>query len=224
MSESFPKQHRGLSGAHLCSLAPNAAPFQRGLWGPDQEGRSLQPGQGGGLVASGLEPGAALLRFLRTLVSFLVPPSPPLITCAPTGGAEAFSVFLLVTVFVLCCASQWIVCFSMLGKEKNRNASPCYQLCRSSSHLGEFSLGWFGVMSEASWKRSSGCWPLRLAGVFNRGGVGEGMSCWMGPCPPLCGRERGLSCVGFSAGGRRESLNREENKTTPSLSFLSVRS
>lgn len=124
----------------------------------------------------------------------------------------------------LCCASQWIVCFSMLGKEKNRNASPCYQLCRSSSHLGEFSLGWFGVMSEASWERSSGCWPLRLAGVFNRGGVGEGMSCWMGPCPPPCGRERGLSCVGFSAGGRRESLNREENKTTPSLSFLSVRS
>ena len=60
----------------------------------------------------------------------------------------------------------------MLGKEKNRNASPCYQLCRTSSHLGEFSLGWFGVVSEASWERSLGCWPLRLAGVFNRGGGG----------------------------------------------------
>ena len=134
------------------------------------------------------------------------------------------SIFCFSPVFVLCCASQWIVCFSMLGKEKNRNASPCYQLCRSSSHLGEFSLGWFGVMSEASWERSSGCWPLQLAGVFNRGGVGEGMSCWMGPSPPPCRRERGLSGVGFSAGGRRESLNREENKTTPSLTFLSVRS
>ena len=50
-------------------LAPNTAPLQRGPWRPGQEGRSLQPGQGGRLVASGLEPGVVLL-ILQTLVSF----------------------------------------------------------------------------------------------------------------------------------------------------------
>ena len=51
-------------------LAPNTAPLQRGPWRSGQEGRSLQPEQGGRLVALGLEPGVVLL-ILRTLVSFL---------------------------------------------------------------------------------------------------------------------------------------------------------
>lgn len=170
-------------------LAPNTAPLQRGPWRSGQEGRSLQPGQGGRLVALGLEPGVVLL-ILRTLVSFFVPPS-PLITCTPTGGTEAFSVFFLITVFVLCCASRWMVSVSpRWGKRKTETLLPVISSaipCRTSESFLWASLGsCLGPPGGGP----RGCWPLRLAGVFNRGGVGEGMSCWMGPSPPPCERER----------------------------------
>lgn len=54
--------------------------------------------------------------------------SPPLIT--PPLEGEKRSVFLLVAVSVPCVLPLGCLCFSTLGKEKNRTASPCYQHCR----------------------------------------------------------------------------------------------
>ena len=203
-------------------LAPNTAPLQRGPWRPGQEGRSLQPGQGGRLVASGLEPGVVLL-ILQTLVSFFVPPSPPLITRIPTGGTEAFSVFSLVTVFVLCCASRWMVSVSpRWGKRKTETLLPV--ISSAVPHRTSESSLWASLGSclgpPGGGPRGAG--PCGWRGSL----IGEGWrkGCPAGWDPPhLCARGRGLSCLGFSEGRRQESLNGETNKT-PSLTLLSVRS
>ena len=148
-------------------------------------------------------------------------PSSPLITHAHWRRGSIFCFFA--SSLSLSCVvppGGWSLFLHAGEREKQKRFSVISSAvpCRT---LGS-SLGWFGVMPGASGGRSSGCWPLWPAGVFNRGGVGEGMSCWMGPSPPPCERERGLSCLGFSEGGRRESLNGEMNKTL-SLTLLSVR-
>lgn len=153
-----------------------------------QEGRSPQPVQGGGLVTAGLELvvaaslrvphvglGAVLFLLLLTLPSLLPPPLPcfalqGLIT--PLLEAEKCSVFVIVTVFVRVCSHSLVFVSQCWGKRKNRNTS-CYQLCsllvRPGSSLGAQSGSHQCLLGEVPSGLASG-----LAGVFERGGSGEG--------------------------------------------------
>lgn len=204
-------------------LAPNTAPLQRGPWRSGQEGRSLQPGQGGRLVALGLEPGVVLL-ILRTLVSFFVPPSPPLITCTPTGGTEAFSVFFSSSLSLSCVVPPggWSLFLHAGEREKQKHFSLLSVLpSLVAPRRVFFGLVWghaWGLLGEVLGVAGPCGWRGSLIGE------GWGKGCPAGWDPPhLRARGRGLSCLGFSEGGRRESLNGETNKTL-SLTLLSVRS
>lgn len=221
--------HRGPDGAHLSSLAPTS-PLSRGeVCALVREGRSLQPARGGGLVPlQGLHVGCALCCSgscrLCPLVSSL-----PLSSSdnTPAGGREAFC-FSPRRCLCPVCAPSWLSVFLDAGERgKTEPLLLVISTAVPLSGLGRFPLGSFGVMPGASRGRSSGCWPLWLAGVFKRGGVGGELWgerdpplvgnvcsvkwCWLEPSQPPRGRERGLKLHGLLWGWEgRDSKRRRE--------------
>lgn len=133
-----------LEGARSSSLAADVSPLPRGdVCALGWEGRSLQLAQGAGPVTAG--PELVVTASLRSCMwvwalccscyccsfSSLLCPACPIGSDNTPAEAEKRSVFVIVTVFVPCVFPLSCLCFSTLGKEKNKHfllsalLSPC---------------------------------------------------------------------------------------------------
>lgn len=140
--------------------------------------------QGGGLAASGLELGAALLILgLWSLSSSLSSSD----NARPLEARKHFLLFSSLSLYCVVCLPVDGLCFSTLGKEKNRNASPLSAL---PSLVAPWGVLWAGLGSCLG---PPGGGPRGAGPCGQRGSlIGEG---WGKGCPagwdPLHLRARG---------------------------------